>query len=68
MNLTDNFIYQNFEVIKDQIINGVANRKYLTDPKDGFPGCLTLREMIDSLTGWKVKLNPTPKDSEVVFH
>lgn len=65
MNLTDNFIYQNFEVIKDQIINGVANRKYLTDPKDGFPGCLTLREMIDSLTGWKVKLNPTPKDSEI---
>lgn len=65
MNLTDNFIYQNFKVIRDQIVHGVANRKYLIEPKDGFPGCLTDIGMRDSLKKWNVNLGSTPEDSEI---
>lgn len=65
MNLTDNFIYQNFEIIRDQIVHGVANRKYLIEPKDGFPGCLTDNDMKESLKKWKAELGPAPEDSEI---
>lgn len=72
MNLIDNFIFQYFTDTKNQILNGVATRKYLFDKNYKFPGCLKYYysetdSMVQSLMNWKVSYSndSKPDDSEI---